>query len=189
MKEIKRREFFTSAFGALFRRAEDAVKEKTGFLNAGNVRIRPPGALPPEQFLEKCEKCAECGKACPPGVIMLVDKPGEPDDGTPVILPASQPCHLCDGYPCAAACPSGALITPEAGTAKIGLAKLYRPECLNSSAARCSFCVEYCPKKGSAISAGLDGFPKINLDECTGCGVCEYYCPTRPKAIFVTGKL
>ena len=31
--------------------------------------------------------------------------------------------------------------------------------------------------------------PSVNTDRCTGCGACEYLCPSRPfSAIFVNGR-
>ena len=41
-----------------------------------------------------------------------------------------------------------------------------------------------------SLPAEKDGFkvPRIHPRLCNGCGVCEFYCPARPKAINVEGR-
>ena len=77
---------------------EDSFSEKTVFL-------RPPGALPEEQFLVQCLRCGCCQGACPHGAITLlkreeITESGQPDayswrpyreTGTPRIVPAAEP--------------------------------------------------------------------------------------------------
>ncbi len=67
--------------------------------------IRPPGAVPEEQFLSLCTRCLKCQQACPVGGLAPVLI-------TESIVAAGTPtrrksCCLC--LQCAYACPTGAL--------------------------------------------------------------------------------
>jgi ferredoxin len=73
--------------------------------------VRPPGALAEKEFLEACTRCGDCIKACAP----LALRGAGPERGrrlyaTPIIVPRENACVLCEGLPCIAACPTGALI-------------------------------------------------------------------------------
>ncbi len=76
--------------------------------------VLPPGALGKSEFLEKCTRCNDCLKACAP---LAIRKAGPEfsarEDGIPIIVPQVNPCLFCEGYPCAAACKTGALIVPK----------------------------------------------------------------------------
>ena len=62
--------------------------------------IRPPGALPEEQFLLKCSRCDKCVEGCPYNAIHLVD---QLHAGvllkTPFIDPLYEPCRFCEDMP------------------------------------------------------------------------------------------
>lgn len=78
--------------------AEEGDDEKT------KNKIRPPGAYPNEEgFLKRCTGCDACMAACPVHVI-LIDHLERRD---PFIEQGK--CIRCPGYPCIAACPTGAL--------------------------------------------------------------------------------
>ncbi len=50
--------------------------------------IRPPGALPEEQFLARCVKCGECMKACPTNALQpAMTEAGPEGMWTPVLVP------------------------------------------------------------------------------------------------------
>jgi ferredoxin len=67
--------------------------------------LRPPGALPEEEFLEACTRCDACLEACPRESIRRAGaESGEAIEGTPTIVPELQPCWLCLDLPCIAAC-------------------------------------------------------------------------------------
>ena len=70
---------------------------------------RPPGALPEAEFLAACSRCGDCVRACEP---LALRKAG-PEMGrlyeTSIIVPSENPCTLCEGLPCVAACGTGAL--------------------------------------------------------------------------------
>ncbi|MBI6546388.1 MAG: hypothetical protein HY692_06305 [Cyanobacteria bacterium NC_groundwater_1444_Ag_S-0.65um_54_12] len=65
---------------------------------------RPPGALPEPEFLRRCTRCGDCSRFCHFAAL-------RPDpDGLPWLWdPASHPCYRCEGFPCIAACSTGAL--------------------------------------------------------------------------------
>ncbi|CDR33414.1 4Fe-4S dicluster domain-containing protein [Criblamydia sequanensis] len=70
------------------------------------VKERPPGSVIEEsKFKELCTGCDACMIACPVNVIMIDDL----EKRTPLIYPEIAPCISCEGFPCIAACPTGAL--------------------------------------------------------------------------------
>jgi ferredoxin len=78
--------------------------------------IRPPFAQDELAFLLACTRCGACVTACPHGVIFpLAPRLGISVAGTPALNLLHKGCHLCDGWPCVAACEPGAL-KMDAGT-------------------------------------------------------------------------
>ncbi len=75
----------------------------------GENRLRPPGAVPEEQFLAMCIKCGQCLQVCPYDAIKLEDIDGKAGVGTAYIAPLERGCYLCEAFPCVLACPTGAL--------------------------------------------------------------------------------
>jgi ferredoxin-type protein NapG len=158
--------------------------------------LRPPGALPEDRFAAACVRCGLCVQACPYGTLRLAGAGAPVATGTPYFVAREKPCYMCDGVPCAAACPTGALgalgkvgapgaQVPDMRSARIGLAALVRPEACYSfiGAAICTSCVKACPMRGRAIwlAAGATRLggrftPTVNPDVCTGCGLCEKAC-------------
>ncbi|MFN4244056.1 MAG: 4Fe-4S dicluster domain-containing protein [Tepidisphaerales bacterium] len=144
--------------------------------------LRPPGALPEADFLDACTRCGECVKACP--VQAIVADPAVAS-GAPYILPERQPCTLCEPLACMTACPTGALGFVPRLHIRIGRAHWGAGKCLRSGGELCTLCVEACPVGNAALDINADGEIEVH-DACTGCGVCQYVCPTTPRAIVVT---
>ena len=147
--------------------------------------LRPPGALEEARFRTTCERCRSCAEACPHDVILFLGPAYEESlDGTPSILPRDGPCRMCDGLPCAAACPSGALRVVPREAIEMGTAVIDLSRCWAAQGQRCDYCLDACPIGDAAIIA-TGGVPQIRAEGCTGCGLCSHFCPTTPRAIHI----
>lgn len=146
--------------------------------------LYPPGeAVPAERFLEACTGCGACVEACVPGSIVTIDR----DDGRalPVIEPRRVPCYLCEGLPCVEACPEPALIDPGGvDRVRMGMAQVDPKLCVTFRGETCTICYTACPFPDRAIML-VGGRPVVTTGGCVGCGLCEFACPTRPRAIRV----
>lgn len=166
---------------------EDALERAEPMLTAlkGPEVLRPPGALAEAKFLKACEKCHKCIEACPERAIAPADAQIFPEiAGTPVIMSRRRPCYWCKTFHCQEACPSGALLPLAHREMKLGTAKVLPALCLPHNGKPCSTCHTICPLRGEAIEM-KKGLPVIHPEACTGCGLCEYACPTHPAAIRV----
>ena len=73
------------------------------------LALRPPGALPEEDFLGACIRCGLCVRDCPYNTLELA-RPEQPvATGTPFFKARNIPCEMCEDIPCIKACPTGAL--------------------------------------------------------------------------------
>lgn len=171
--------------------------------------LRPPGALPEDEFLATCIRCGRCADACPNRCITSFSEtsgrelslaPSARQWGTPVIFPRRQACMLCsdvggDDLRCTTACPTGALRPvrkdPEAirAAVKMGTAEVDTRLCYSFNGASCGVCVRACPLEGQALRAGLWEKPLVDPDVCVGCGLCERSCVRYPHAIRVRPSL
>ena len=165
--------------------------------------IRPPGALPENQFLAKCVKCGECMKACPTnGLQPTLAEAGPEGIWTPMLVPKIGYCEYYCSL-CTQVCPTDAIrkLTIEDKTkVKIGAAWINKSRCIPYVLGRpCIVCEEHCPTSPKAIKFMMvqtqlpDGTvatqkaPVIDQDLCIGCGICENNCPVvDDPAIFVT---
>ncbi|MFQ5914345.1 MAG: 4Fe-4S dicluster domain-containing protein [Nitrospinota bacterium] len=160
--------------------------------NGSDSLLRPPGAAPEAEFLELCCGIGACAEACPANAIQLVARPGDPARLTPVIVPSEAACIVCEELACTKACPSGALLPVAREEIRIGVARICADECLawTNTDPGCDYCVDRCPLGSRAIA--MDRVEQrrrpVVKEGCIGCGVCEYYCPTRPSAIRVYGR-
>lgn len=158
--------------------------------------LRPPGALPRDDFTGNCIKCGQCVQACPYQSVRLV-KTGEPGlAGTPTIVPRDVPCYMCEPLWCVKACPTGALnpALQDVTQARMGLAVIDVEHCLSWQGLRCEVCFRACPVQGKAITLTVQQrliskhamfVPVVHSEACTGCGLCEKRCPTEVAAIRV----
>nr|VFK50101.1 MAG: ferredoxin-type protein NapG [Candidatus Kentron sp. TC] len=160
--------------------------------------LRPPGALPEEDFLAACVRCGLCVRACPYDIVRLAE-PGEPiSTGTPYFISRTGPCEMCPDIPCVPVCPSGALDhgLTEIDKARMGLAVLADQEsCIAFRGLRCEVCFNTCPVRGKAITiepranprTGMHAMliPVVHSEHCTGCGKCEQACILEEAAIKV----
>jgi ferredoxin-type protein NapG len=147
--------------------------------------LRPPGALPETEFLARCTSCAECVTVCPVAAIKLVSSSDPRQDRKPAIDPGIQACVLCDDLSCMRVCPTGALQKLSREAIRMGVAVLRADVCVRTRGEDCQICVDKCPIGVAALDISSPGGPVVVKAACVGCGVCEMYCPTQPKAIVV----
>ncbi|MHB1357086.1 MAG: 4Fe-4S binding protein [Anaerolineae bacterium] len=157
-----------------------------GILPAKPV-IRPPGALPEEEFLATCILCQECIRVCPTqGLKPALLESGLRSIGTPMLLGREGGCQLNRSCPnlCAWVCPVGAIQVIPREKMRLGLAVVNQRACLAwDQGVRCLICVEACPTQAAAAYHG-----RVTVDptKCSGCGICERACPVVGSAIRVT---
>ena len=190
-RETGRRGFFKEALNQLMQPVaeflDDRINERPPVEAPSRNLLRPPGALPEAAFLETCHRCGNCVKNCPANAIFPLDEAAQPAlVNTPYIDPDEQPCVICDSLACMYVCPSGALQPVYAEDIKIGLAVFNGETCLRTKEVACTYCVDTCPIGADAIHLTTDGVVEVIEAGCTGCGVCQYACPTVPKSIVIT---
>ena len=165
--------------------------------------IRPPGSLEEKQFLRRCVKCGECMKVCiTNGLQPTFLEAGIEGMWSPVLVPRIGYCEYRCTL-CGQVCPTGAIkkLDPsEKEKVKIGLAMIDKGRCLPyAHATPCIVCEEVCPTPKKAIwfekvkVKNRDGKelilnqPRVDLELCIGCGICEAKCPVLGQpAITVT---
>jgi ferredoxin len=165
------------------KRAQQAPTTKI----SSSALIRPPGAAPEEEFVNRCMRCGQCMKACPTGGLQpALYEAGIEGFWTPVLVPrigcCTQECNACGEV-----CPTDAIHhfeIEEKSRIFIGLANVDRSRCLAWFGGRkCLVCAEYCSYHAIDWKE-VDGVrvPLINSHKCTGCGACESACPVQPTA-------
>ena len=165
-------------------------------LKAGMRHLRPPGALPEEDFITKCIRCGLCVRDCPFDILKLATIDDATTLGTPFFIARTKPCEMCEDIPCVKACPSDALMKSltNINDSKMGLAVLVDQEnCLNHQGLRCDICFNVCPIPNEAITLKMSHnkrtqkhalfIPTVHSNSCTGCGKCEKSCPLPEAAI------
>lgn len=158
-------------------------------------RLRPPGAVAEEMFMELCIRCARCIEVCPYDSIHRADLYEKLQIGTPYVFADKRACYLC--MKCPPVCPTGALNPEltEPEKVRMGIAVINQDTCLNylyykeeqegiseGFAQLCNTCNNVCPFTDEAIYLDKFILPVIT-DKCTGCGICVEKCPTTPKSI------
>lgn len=189
--DLKRRWVLAGALGAVVSASALGTSRYVG--RPHPERIRPPGALPEEQFLEKCVKCGECLKVCITGGLQpALHQAGLEGLYTPILVPKFGYCEYSCNQ-CSQVCPTGAirnLTLEEKQGLRIGLAAFDKNRCLpHASGINCGVCEEHCPAPGKAIKfrdekiTQADGYsfilkkPYVEPHLCIGCGICENKCP------------
>ena len=163
--DISRRGFVLSLASGVFAVPAVRLSNKLGS-NWQHTVIRPPGALPEEEFLKRCIKCGQCMRVCPTNVI----QPGGIEGGlenlwTPILNNriGSSGCQL-SCVACGQVCPTSAIrpITlaekhglgefVDVGPIKMGTAFFDRNRCLPWAMDKpCIVCEENCPVSPKAI--------------------------------------
>ncbi|MBN2575194.1 MAG: 4Fe-4S binding protein [Deltaproteobacteria bacterium] len=202
--DLSRRKWITAGVAGVvsvpLARASDGVDPRPN-----PARIRPPGALEESEFLAKCLKCGACMKVCPTGGLQpALHEAGIEGLWTPILVPRIGYCeHSCTL--CGQVCPTGAIAQlkladkvgnmPDKPPVRIGSAFFDKGRCLPwGYNIECIVCEEVCPTSPKAIYFKLETvtdrngqektlkFPHVDLDHCTGCGICETRCPVVDRA-------
>lgn len=137
--------------------------------------MRPPWALPEQEFLAACTRCNNCVDACPTG-LLVKGAGGYPEaDFTPGRAPEA--CTFCGD--CVNACQDMAL-RQQPEQAPWALHAAFTADCLAQRNVVCRTCGEYCDAGAIRFPPVLGGVAKPQLDTaaCTGCGACLADCPT-----------
>ena len=170
-----------------------AIEDKKAPLRS--VPLTPFGSRSVKDFYTKCTACQLCVSVCPNNVL-------RPSTSLERLMQPEMSYEK--GYcrpectDCSQVCPSDAILplTPAEKTShKIGLASVDRDLCVVSrNGVSCGNCARHCPV-GAIRMVPLDPsepnglrIPAVDESRCTGCGACEYLCPSRPfSAITVNG--
>jgi len=159
--------------------------------------IRPPGARIGE-FAALCVRCGACVRVCPTqGLQPSLFEGGVQNLLTPRLVPRLGYCGFgCNA--CGQVCPTAAippLTLDEKQRTVIGLASIDAGRCLPwGYDVPCIVCEEVCPVADKAIlleevevldqegQSLMLQRPRVVLDLCIGCGICEYKCPMGGEA-------
>jgi MauM/NapG family ferredoxin protein len=188
---IRRRNFISSlAAGAVlpfFLDARTMAKRPDPFL------IRPPGALPENEFLGRCVRCGECMKVCiGNGLQPTFLSAGLEGMFSPQLEARTGYCEY-NCTLCGQVCPTGALTEltlKQKHTTKIGNVFFDKDRCLPfAKGIPCIVCEEHCPTPDKAIKFHEAEVvnsknekvwvkqPYVIDERCIGCGICETKCP------------
>ena len=205
-KDSGRRAFLTgatvavgaAALKSVESRAQSLTKVDGGFAEVlpkqapeREVPLTPPGSIGPKDFYKHCTACQLCVAECPNNVLRpsgSLDRLMQPE--------MSYEKGFCrpECTRCSELCPSGAIhkITREEKTQyHIGTAQVNPELCFMATGkSACGKCVQACPSGAvKLVPYGEHRIPAVAEEVCTGCGACEYLCPSRPiSAITVNGK-
>ena len=176
-----RREFFRTTLGRFAREMAERTERRVVVQRF----FRPPGAQDEVTFLALCTRCDLCAEVCPPQAIAKALPSSGLAAGTPMIEPSRQPCTVCSDMPCAAACPTGALVVPERKWEgyRMGRLSLLPERCIAFHGVECGVCVRSCPVGERAMVLDEGGRPVIRAEGCVGCGVCVRACVTTPSSL------
>ena len=139
-----------------------------GFVAGKDERLlRPPGSVDEEFFLSRCIRCGECMKVCPNHALQpALSEAGIEGLWTPVVVPRLGYCET-SCVLCSQVCPTGAIweITPKEKGWTVDLSSATKAVRLGTAFY----------DRGRCLPWAL----------ATDCIVCEEWCPTSPKAIYL----
>jgi len=165
--------------------------------------VRPPGALPENEFLNRCVRCGECMKVCIGNALQPTFlSAGLEGMFSPRLQSRTGYCEY-NCTLCGQVCPTGALTEltlAQKHITKIGNIFFDKNRCLPyAKGIPCIVCEEHCPTPDKAIQFReahvlnskeekvLVKQPYVIDERCIGCGICETKCPLPgPSAVRVT---
>ena len=144
------------------------MRSGVGFEVENNERLlRPPGALDEPDFLSRCIRCGECMKVCPNNALHpTLLEAGLEGMWSPMLVPRIGYCEA-SCVMCSQVCPTGAIwqLTPKEKGWVVGVNSDTKP-----------------------VRLGLAFYDRgrcLPWAMATDCVVCEEWCPTSPKAIYL----
>lgn len=158
-----------------------------GLKAAGDpLLIRPPGSLDESHFLDRCIRCGDCMKVCPNNALHpALFEGGVEGLWTPVLVPRIGYCEP-NCVLCSQICPTGAIW--EVTVAE----KTGRPPSPGASLPDSAHAMSPGPDPRSAPADPIRiGTAFYDRGRClpwamgVECIVCEEWCPTSPKAIYL----
>jgi ferredoxin-type protein NapF len=161
------------------------LQTESGLKN--NRLIRPPGALPEEQFVSACTGCGECLKVCPNNALQSTFlEAGLAGLYTPRLVPRIGYCEEFCNF-CGKVCPTEAiryLPFEEKRLLQMGVAHVDKTRCIAWDTEKiCLVCNEQCSYH--AIVGDDKKRPVVKEEKCTGCGICENKCPVDGEAAII----
>jgi ferredoxin-type protein NapF len=135
--------------------------------------IRPPWALAELAFLDSCDRCGDCIRACAEGII------AKGSGGYPEVRFESAGCTLCGE--CRAAGAGRALTGDPRWDPPFPHGAVIGTACIARGGVTCRSCGEACEVGAIAFRLRLGGpaLPELDPGVCTGCGLCLGPCPSQ----------
>ncbi len=129
----------------------------------------PPWAVAEPRFLERCDGCRACVRACPEGILRAGWS------GVPHVDFSRGECTFCAA--CVRACDRGALdgSMPRPWALRVCIGG----QCLARQGVACGACVDACGPLALVLRPAPGGVavPEVDVQACTGCGACVAPCP------------
>lgn len=121
-------------------------------------------------FYNDCTRCGECQRACPERIIV------RGDGGFPEIDFENGECTFCAR--CTQACPEP-LFEFDPGHPPWNYIASIGQSCLAYQGVSCQSCQDSCDVRAIKFSfqVGKTPQPRLNQEQCTGCGACVSVCP------------
>lgn len=128
-----------------------------------------PWLVEQSSFTDDCTRCGKCIEKCDSNIII------KGDGGFPQVDFSRGECTFC--YQCANACPEPLFNAQHESpwNAKATISS----RCLASNKIECRSCGDMCESMAIKfrLRSGDVALPKIELEDCSGCGACVAVCP------------
>ncbi len=165
--QLQRRKLVTSAAAGVA--LLPVLRSTTAFSAERHARlVRPPGSLDEANFLARCVRCGECMKVCPNNALHpTLTEAGIEGIWTPVLVPRVGYCEP-SCVLCGQVCPTGAI--------------------WEITQAEKAWLPAAAPQGAKPVRLGTAFYDRgrcLPWAMATECIVCEEWCPTSPKAVYL----